>query len=720
MAFTPQEQEQINRLKAQGKSTDEIAAYVGGLRLGSPSSIQQAEMRQAQTVAPTQPITTQPLEGETMEDITQTLSNVTRRWAGVEGAFDFAKQRGQAVQQSAVREEGETALQNAGQTFGQATRSGLQIGGEFTGAAFDTLGELFIGAGKVFLPQSGEDAVSQAFQQAIEPIASSPKIQQMVSDYEWLKQNNPNKAADVRAALGGINALSELVGFGIARPAAGEVAAATTRTARQLTRQGERQAVEAVIPTAVAETTPKVAQTGEAIVSRIQNNIVNTADTITRMAADERARLTRIKNSDPVVADAIRANVPDPIINQYVTADTNTKPVYRELVEAYKSGEAETAVPQIYSRIAGEQYGTVTNKLDELGRQYQEAFDTLPKGQVDMRPALLNVQEQLAAIGAQFDQAGRLVDAGRSFTPDEAEWVKKLYDTLYRYGDDVNYQDLRTGDEVLSRINREAYAKDVTPPRINGENLSTVMRDAIRNELDQVLPGYRELNDEYRRTIQFKDALDKTIFDTGRQLEGIEINAAEATETNLRRLFSNAKSKTQYREVTRLLDEFARNEGYTGSRLEDVARFHIEIQNIYPDQIPKASFGGGIRGAIGSFITGKTDLRLTQEALEKMVGANTQTGAVGTSAKVALGALAAYYSVDEEGNLTALPAAVALTTSPKGRKAVIKALDEFIETQSDTLARLEAEGLVKSAQYKKVQKTVKNAVKERDKQIEAG
>ena len=680
MAFTPEEQQVIDRLKSDGRSTDEIAAYVGGIRMQAPSTLHQQDMKKyfnTDTVGTVKP----PMPGgeDLTGDITETLRGVTQRWAGPDGAFQFGKEAGQAVQQAAVREEGESFWGNVGQTFGQAGRSGLQIGGEYAGAAADTLGELFIGAGKIVLTDEAEKSVANTFQQAIAPIANQPKVQQMVSDYEWLKENNPNKARDVRAALGGINMLSELVGYGTFKPVAGEIASATSRAGRAVgnmlnpsSRQVMRGA-DVTPPVATPGMTPPAipgAQTGEAVVTRIRDNVVNTADTVSRMARDERIRLERIKNSDPVVADAYRANVPEKVINQYVTADANTKPVYRELVEAYKSGDAETRVPEIYARIAGEQYKTVTNKLDDLGRQYDEAVQSLPGGKVDMRPAVDNVRTTLAQAGARFDDAGNLVDAGRAFTPDEAAWVKKLYDTVVRYGDDVTYPDLRTGDEVLSRINREAYSQGVTPPRINGENLSTLMRDSIRTQLDQVLPEYRNLNNEYRDTINFKDALDKTIFDTGRKLEGVEINAAEATETNLRRLFSNAKSKTTYRAVADALDDFARGQGYEGSRLSDVARFHIEIQNVYPDEIPKASFGGGIRNMIGTFFAGQTDLRRTQEALEKMVGAGQATGAVkdvATKAGIAGVALVLMENTSEDGTL--MPGAfVALAALPAGQR----------------------------------------------------
>lgn len=720
MAFTPEEQATIDRLKLEGKSADEIAAYIGGARLGSPSTLQQREISQEmvemkKTVQP-EPAGMSLLE--TGSDVVDTVSNLGERWSRQQ---EFSRERAQAVTQAAVREEGEGFWENIGQTFGQAGRSGLQIGGETMGAAADTLGELFIGTGKLFLTDEQEQNIANDFASLVSPIAESETVQNMVADYQWLEENNPQKAADVRASLGAINFLSEFVGVGVTKPVVGSVAAGARETGRQVTKRGVRAVVTPTPATVTPTRTPTPsgrAGLTETAASRLKENIQNSADTIRRAVQDERIRTERLKNSIPEAADAERAGVPVKVVNQYTTADGATKPVYRELVEAYNSGNAEEAVPGIFSRLADAQYKTVTNKLDDLGRQYEEAFESLPGGAVNMRPAVESVQNTLRQAGARFDDSGNLVDAGRSFTPDEAEWVKKLYDTVYKYGDDVTYQDLRTGDQVLSRINREAYAKDVTPPRIGDENLSTIMRDAIRSELDEVLPTYRQLNNEYRETINFKDALDKTIFDTGRKLEGVEINASEATETNLRRLFSNAKSKTQYKAVTRALDDFAREQGYEGAKLEDVARFNLEVQNLYPDEIPKASLGGSIKGVIGSLIGGQTDPRQTQEALAKLVGAGQKTGAVKNVSTVALGGLAAYYSMGDDGELLPSAGLAAAMGTTQGRRLVAKELDTFITRQVKARDELLKKGLKEThPSVKAIDKSIDAATKEKNRVI---
>ena len=52
MAFTEEERAQIERLKAEGRSVDEIAAYIGGNRIGSPSTLRQQELKATETPTP--------------------------------------------------------------------------------------------------------------------------------------------------------------------------------------------------------------------------------------------------------------------------------------------------------------------------------------------------------------------------------------------------------------------------------------------------------------------------------------------------------------------------------------------------------------------------------------------------------------------------------------------------------------------------------------------
>lgn len=151
------------------------------------------------------------------QDIQQTFQNIRGDVEGMGDKISATKERVRSGQQSA----GRGVLQTIGQGLG------------FAG---NTLGNLVLGAGKALLPQKTEEAVGRTVEKVARPIVESPFIQENIAAYEYLKENDPVKAADVEAAFGALEAATELIG---AKPLA-KAGKATLRATGEVASEGAK------------------------------------------------------------------------------------------------------------------------------------------------------------------------------------------------------------------------------------------------------------------------------------------------------------------------------------------------------------------------------------------------------------------------------------------------------------------------------------------------
>jgi len=105
------------------------------------------------------------------------------------------------------------ARQDAGLQGGLRTK--LQQLGVGAGTASGVIGEAILGAGKVLLPQSGENAVKTGAEKVITPIVQSNPVQSILSKYEQLKTTNPKLAQDIDSLLGVGQLALDVTGVGV-------------------------------------------------------------------------------------------------------------------------------------------------------------------------------------------------------------------------------------------------------------------------------------------------------------------------------------------------------------------------------------------------------------------------------------------------------------------------------------------------------------------------
>lgn len=129
----------------------------------------------------------------------------------------------------------------------------LQAFGRGAGAAAQSAGDVFIGAGKALLPERTEQKISNKFESAVGRITDFKQIQNAFQSFEELKQENPEKAANIESLLGIASLALEAATAGSGGAVVGTAKSALTRGASALTGGAADVASSVVkIPTKIA------------------------------------------------------------------------------------------------------------------------------------------------------------------------------------------------------------------------------------------------------------------------------------------------------------------------------------------------------------------------------------------------------------------------------------------------------------------------------------
>lgn len=577
MALTPEELALIQELKAKGMTIDQVKVEIG--------------KRRATTDYITRP-EVKPTTGflsDTMGDITQTVSGITRELAGgvTRGAEGYAGEQNKAT--------------------GLAVASGNVVGG--MSRAF---GEAVVGAGKVLLPESSEQAIKSTFEKTVAPLTQVPFVQQAVQDYKWLEENDPVEFRRVQAALGVMEATLDLAGLNLATsigaPVKKGLREATDTLVEQTTR-GVRGAINP--PPGGSAGGPAVVGGGMAVATDVKEYAQRAAQHIQESMAEAQARRQAINQAaSPQIQSAMKVNVPTDQINLITTADSATTKAMQDMVYAYEGANQE-AVAKLFSQAGEEMLNTVEGKMRNIGEELGKAIDNLPNATVDMRPAQQQVIKVLEDNGIRVvrEPSGRVryqweVNGPSAYTPEQQAYIQQAVDTMLKF-DQLNSRGIYDGDRFFGNLINQFYAD----PKLRGlfvnvngtdQSFLPLMRELYRSPLDTITDGgISALNKQYSQYRRLVDAANETLYNAGKDL-GIPIDIGAPLQTNLRRIFSNAKSRSQFSAVLKELDRVARENGYTGPDLKSMSKFDLYVQSLYPDEaIPRGSFAGQIRAGTG-------------------------------------------------------------------------------------------------------------------------
>jgi predicted ABC-type ATPase len=262
---------------------------------------------------------------------------------------------------------------------------------------------------------------------------------------------------------------------------------------------------------------------------------------------------------------------------------------------------------------------TVDNRMKAIGEELGNAIDNLPNATIDMRPAQQQVLKMLEDNGIIItkEPSGRIRyqwDTGgpSAYTPEQQAYIQQAVDTMLKF-DQLNSRGVYNGDRFFGNLINQFYAdKNMRGlfVNINGVDKAflPMMRELYRSPLDNITQGgISALNKQYSQYRRLVDAANETLYNAGKDL-GIPIDIGAPLQTNLRRIFSNAKSRSQFSAVLNELDRVARENGYVGPDLKSMSKFDLYVQSLYPDEaIPRGSFAGQIRAGMGGGLLSKVE-----------------------------------------------------------------------------------------------------------------
>jgi len=551
--------------------------------------------------------------------------------------------------------------------------AGLQAPLLITDTIFEGLVTAFRGAkkiGQILLPKSIEEKIGQKFEVTKEAfIEDVGEIAQGFNENIWnkLKEEKPEVASFLDKYVSGSGGKAER-NRTVAEFASELVAFGTAKKSSKVVKEGVESLAEAGIDNTkriIGETTDavtgKVVKVGEQIkeagralkpkaetIEAIKQIAIETGERFPRVAervvgAGEKAvdRAKRIRTSEPAVANAIKANLDDRIINTVSEADDATRKAYKQVLDIADESPTKIGTKKQTSIVSGDliskQIDLIFERKRAVGKSIGEKVDKLLKTtKIDMTDGISQADEILSSQGITINK-GKLDFAGSNFTPAERTKIKELYNLATEAGFNLSPSQVRGKDNLFSKLQREANMEGIGKILVDTgdgkQSLFSVFRDIFSNKLDTVSPEIRKLNKKYRDLILITDDIESSILKTPNLNVTKSTDPAEFAKVNMRRIFGESQSSPAFEAVADQIDKLSRTLGYKDATPKEIAEFAIELRKLYPDSIPKAGFQGGIAGgikagaidAVSTLVkTGKPGLEDQRKALKELLESFTE------------------------------------------------------------------------------------------------
>lgn len=343
----------------------------------------------------------------------------------------------------------------------------------------------------------------------------------------------------------------------------------------------------------------------------------------------------RRQTAPPSVVSALDEGISTETIDFVSSFDDATRAKAVEMLDLAEAGRGAKLPQTIPGEIAGTQLDLVDTQRRAIGQQIGEFSDSLPTQKTDILPTLRNLRITLDRNGIRpFTDGIRFEN--KSISPKQQKVIQEMYD-LATQSTELSPKQIHQMDQLFSKLQREARFDGVddvfiTVPTETGSkevNIYKVFRDIFSQRIDEIAretgrADILQLNRDYRALRNLQDNVESTIVKQSR-LEGVNVDPSESASVALRRLFSNAQSRAEYQEVYDQLDAMSRSLGYDGARADTLMDFYLtDMKPLYPESVPKASFEGGIRGAVSGLIekvteAGAPNVKDQQKALRELL-----------------------------------------------------------------------------------------------------
>lgn len=382
-----------------------------------------------------------------------------------------------------------------------------------------------------------------------------------------------------------------------------------------------------VLGTGTIKTAKKIGQLGKSIIDTTDKKISGLSDSgivqagkefaergpralrrVKEKATDMNLRANEIKNATPEIANAMKSNLDERIINTVSQADNETKKAFKDVLDIADESPKTIGTKKQPSIVGGElavkQYDIIDKNRKEIGKAIEEEVKKLPKDfSIDMSPSYRKMDEVLSEIGVLpiNTKNGIVLDFSESgFSNAQRTKIKELYKRATETGSMASPKVIHSKDRMFSQLKRESSSVEkigdiiVNTPE-GQKSLFDVFRDVYRQPLDDVSETMRELNKKYAKAKTLTTAIEDTLLKGGAKYNGILMDDAQFAKVNLRRIFGEAQSSPAFEAVADIMDKASRGLGYKGATPKEVAEFAEYLRKLYPESIPKTGFQGGIK-----------------------------------------------------------------------------------------------------------------------------
>lgn len=611
----------VDNLKKQGYSTQEILAYFGAEKYGEMSVVHNEEMDRAKQKEQViensfkwRDIVATPGKYLAKDAVDVFGTKLARRGIGTDTSTD--------ITQEYLDEP--TKLQFAGAV--------LQSLGLAAGATSPlTLGRsVALGVGLGYSYDVGEDLVAQ--EEMKETL--TPGLATIIGG------GAPLAFAGIGAGVRALLKPTEEVATRVGSQVADDIGRATASVVRESVPEVATQPVTQAVDDLAKPVADKVTDASSEMARNVFNRFTRAGRHLQEYAEDKATRQVLRQDATPAMKFALDEGIETRTITRIGSADDVTRNAYKAVVQAAESGQPATA-ENVAGNYVVEMYKTARKQQDLIGEQLGEARRKLGNDIISnsvYQPTRRTMTSVFKDNGINLNIDGTVSFDTSKYIPEEEKVIQDIWSRVARY-DTISPSEV---DEIMQYLSKLEYRTNVTDKlsgvyidvvdsktgQVMPTNLFSYIRNTFDNLLEQVDTSGQigALRKQYSQAKSVTSRVEDSWFSGLDIRKSTDSELSEAASLALRRLDSRAKSKTTYGQMYRALDKYARAFGYNGPDASDVSSFYLkEVEPLYPETTPPASFRGGIVGGIRSVLEnvidfGESNVTDKQKALRGLLG----------------------------------------------------------------------------------------------------
>lgn len=377
----------------------------------------------------------------------------------------------------------------------------LQVTGETLRTGANIVGDAFVGAASLVTTEEDENKIKEGLGKVVGQAMDSEVVQNAMDKYNEFKRNNPEKAANLEARLGFVEAALEVTGLGIAK-----------RTGTAALR-GTKQGLNATIDGANAARRA-AGEFADNTIDGVKGGINNVKESITSGNLITDAKNLASKVTEPV--GKLEDIAADKLLSNYSADDLIHRAVKPRIIKG-KNLKNTKAKAEIANRTVLE-YGFKPTSMAEFGdavtKSKKQIWDQVIKGVEDARGTGAKVE--IKSIAERIKQVAD--DPAIALTdPGEVKVLKELAENLISQGDEVAIDVAQRMKQIFnSQLSKKFGEFTVSDLKVNAlKEINTHIGKQIDELIDSI--PVKDLKKKYGALSEIEDDIYKRVVVASRQ-----------------------------------------------------------------------------------------------------------------------------------------------------------------------------------------------------------